>query len=295
MGEFALAKQSYLDANKSKRWLRKAGRLSQVAPGTLRQFRTQPCAGVKFTLVGVGEKHVVAVSADNRLYAWGLNTCGQLGRPLNSDGEPVQVVAEPTPIDFHPFSEDNQDYFRRLYHLVHSGGDLSTPPPPAGPSATHKLHTPHQITQLSVGSDFCAIVTAAGELYTWGCGDFGKLAQGSQHHASTPTLVSTLLRRRLLVQQVSCGHTHMLARTVEGYAFACGDGRFGKLGLGQQRDGHDHGVHQLERVVSLCSTAVVDVSAGRLHSLAVGANGLLYSCGKATGALGHGEERADAA
>ena len=37
-------------------------------------------------------------------------------------------------------------------------------------------------------------ITEKGELFTWGCGTFGRLGHDSEEHVNTPTLVDALAK-----------------------------------------------------------------------------------------------------
>ena len=90
------------------------------------------------------------------------------------------------------------------------------------------------VAHLACGAAHCAIVTDAGELYTWGENGCGQLGHGDKRH---------LKRRRLVVfahgcgagtsiTGVACGRSHTLALTTGGRLFACGSDKHGQLGLG---------------------------------------------------------------
>ena len=104
-----------------------------------------------------------------------------------------------------------------------------------GNAATHK--TPKQIlgpltgkviVQISAGYRHSAAVTADGQLFTWGEGDFGRLGHGDSQFRFVPTLV-----KDILVGSVSCGAAHTLALSSDGKtAWSFGAGDHGKLGHG---------------------------------------------------------------
>lgn len=48
------------------------------------------------------------------------------------------------------------------------------------------------VVGIACGSTYSAAITAEGELYTWGQGNYGRLGHGSSDDHSTPTLVSAL-------------------------------------------------------------------------------------------------------
>lgn len=59
------------------------------------------------------------------------------------------------------------------------------------------------IVHIAVGSTYSAAVTASGELYTWGRGNYGRLGHGSSEDHSLPSLVSALKGHRVI--DVACG------------------------------------------------------------------------------------------
>lgn len=60
-----------------------------------------------------------------------------------------------------------------------------------------------QVVQISCGSTYSAAVTSAGELFTWGRGNYGRLGHGTGEDQATPTLVSALKGHKVV--DVACG------------------------------------------------------------------------------------------
>ena len=56
---------------------------------------------------------------------------------------------------------------------------------------------------ISSGSTYSSAITANGELYTWGRGNYGRLGHGSSEDSSFPSLVSTLKGHRII--DIACG------------------------------------------------------------------------------------------
>jgi E3 ubiquitin-protein ligase HERC2 len=50
-----------------------------------------------------------------------------------------------------------------------------------------------QVVQISAGCEHSGAITAAGELFTWGHGDGGRLGHGDSDARTTPTRVDALL------------------------------------------------------------------------------------------------------
>ena len=71
------------------------------------------------------------------------------------------------------------------------------------PTLISKLSKKHLVVQIAVGSTYSAAVTAAGELYTWGRGNYGRLGHGSSEDQIVPTVVAGLRGHRVV--DVACG------------------------------------------------------------------------------------------
>ncbi len=62
------------------------------------------------------------------------------------------------------------------------------------------------VRQITCGSYHTAAVTDTGELFTWGCGMYGKLGHGNEYGHTEPRCVDSL--REKFVMQVACGSRH---------------------------------------------------------------------------------------
>ena len=69
-------------------------------------------------------------------------------------------------------------------------------------------------------------------MYTWGCGEYGRLGHSDNVTQLRPKQVKALAGQRVI--QVACGSrdAQTLALTDEGLVYSWGDGDFGKLGRG---------------------------------------------------------------
>ena len=127
-------------------------------------------------------------------------------------------------------------------------------------------------------------VTADGAVWSWGDGGRGQLGHGDLQNQLLPKKIEALTGQRVVA--VSAGIRHSLARTADGTVWSWGDGEDGMLGHGDEQN-------QLlpKKVEAFADQRVVAVSAGEDHSLAITADGAVWSWGDGgLGRLGHGED-----
>ena len=119
---------------------------------------------------------------------------------------------------------------------------------------------------------------------SWGYGSYGRLGHSDQQAQWQPKKVEAFAGRRVVT--VSAGDLHSLAITADGSIWSWGGGRFGRLG---------HGDYQNrllpKKIEAFAGRRVVAVSAGSDNSLAITADGAVWSWGQGeSGCLGHGED-----
>ncbi|CAG5129600.1 unnamed protein product, partial [Candidula unifasciata] len=142
------------------------------------------------------------------------------------------------------------------------------------------------IIQICAGSTYSAAISASGELYTWGRGNYGRLGHGSSEDQCYPSLVSALKGHRIVDVACGSGDAQTLAVTDTGAVYSWGDGDYGKLGRG----GSD-GCKVPKLIEKLMGQDVVKVFCGAQFSLALTKSGTVFSWGKGDNfRLGHGCE-----
>jgi E3 ubiquitin-protein ligase HERC2 len=136
---------------------------------------------------------------------------------------------------------------------------------------------------LSVGYFHTAAITQEGHVYTWGLGAHGCLGHGDEFSQYKPRVITDLQHTRIV--SVSAGKSHTLAVTDKGQVYAWGCGARYALGTGRTEDCYK------PKVISFPSNVkIIQVSCGSYHSLALTADGRLYSWGYgAYGRLGHND------
>jgi len=141
-----------------------------------------------------------------------------------------------------------------------------------------------RVVAVSAGGVHSLALAADGSVWSWGEGEFGRLGHGDQQSQLLPQKVEAFAGQRVL--SVSAGGAHSIAITADGAVWSWGGGGDGRLGHGDQQ-------RRLlpKKVEALASRRVVAVSAGDLHSLALTADGAVWSWGEGIGRLGHGDQQ----
>jgi alpha-tubulin suppressor-like RCC1 family protein len=259
--------------------------------------------------VAGGEAHSLVLTATGQLYAFGDNTNGQLGNATNNN--PAAPVANPTPAlvtlpgasgpvtqiaagSFHSLAltSTGQLYAFGLNESGQLGstsnvGTRQANPVPALVSLPSGSGT---VTAIAAGADHSLVLTATGQLYTFGSNRYGQLGDainsGTQTANPTPALVS-LPSGSGAVTQVAAGAYHSLALTAGGQLYAFGDNTYGALG-----NATNYGTSAANPVPAAVamptgSGAVTQVHAGDYHSLVVAGGGLYAFGDDYAGELGH--------
>ena len=126
-----------------------------------------------------------------------------------------------------------------------------------------------------------ACVTKAGEIFTWGCGCFGRLGHGNWRGQYTPKRVETLIGVK--VKMVSCGEDHTAVCTEDGHMYTFGKGKHGQLGHGDKENKTSPAlVHALE------GKCITQVQCGHNYTMALTSSGYTFTWGETeNGRLGH--------
>ncbi|KAG8235151.1 hypothetical protein J437_LFUL015191, partial [Ladona fulva] len=243
-----------------------------------------------------GSKSLFVVSHDGKVYSCGEGTNGRLGLGHRSN------VASPRQI-----TSLNQYVVCKV--AVHSGGKHALAltvdgkvfswgegdDGKLGHGSCLSIHSPRliealrtkRIRDVACGSSHSAAVTASGELYTWGLGEYGRLGHGDLVSQFRPKRVRALAGLRVI--QVACGSrdAQTLALTLDGSVFSWGDGDFGKLGRGGSE-----GCTLPRNIERLNGQGVIQVECGAQFSLALTEAGEVWTWGKGDYfRLGHGSDR----
>ncbi|KAK9831792.1 hypothetical protein WJX74_009408 [Apatococcus lobatus] len=215
------------------------------------------------------------------LYSWGRCDFGQLANGSDS------YVAHPSPCsiarDFNVIHA-SANLFNTA--CITADGDLFT----AGANDSHQLGSKagevelallrveplesHAVQHVAVGEGHMLAIVDNGQLASWGGNDQGQTGTGeASSQVSHPRLLRSTKDSHFV--RIAAGSSHSLALTGSGQVWACGAGRFGKLGHGSEED--QASITCIER---LFPAGIVQVACGENHSAALGLDGRLFTWGR---------------
>ncbi|KAI3356348.1 hypothetical protein L3Q82_017572 [Scortum barcoo] len=196
------------------------------------------CDHAPIKMLSAGGNTSAALTEDGRLFMWGDNSMGQVGL-----GD-VGFAAEPREVDVgEAVMWVSCGYQHSAFVTV--DGDLYT----CGESANGRLgiqvnqlanhRVPQRVqgilgrvTQVSCGGEHTVVLTEE-SVYTFGRGQYGQLGHGTfLFEIDLPKPLEHFCNSS--IKCIACGEKHTAVITDSGLLYTFGDGRHGKLGLGEE-------------------------------------------------------------
>jgi len=242
--------------------------------------------------IACGSGHTVVLTGEGEVYTWGRGDDGRLGHgdngwkyvPRLTHSLAGQVITHVTCGSYHTAAVSSKGnlftWGGGMYGKLGHGNESGHSTPKRVDSLVGLA-----VVDIACGSRHTAIVTSRGCLYTWGDKENGVAGHGdTEGHQYTPKLLERLSGKRV-VQLSACGfHTGCL--TDAGEVYTWGEGKFGRLGHGAERN-----CHSPRLVETLLGKRPVQISCGGFHSAVVTADGKMYTFGGGEhGQLGHGDK-----
>ncbi|PSC70525.1 fructose bisphosphate aldolase [Micractinium conductrix] len=285
----------------------------------LRPFPLSLPGGKKVLQVACGGMHTVALTEGGKIYSWGVNDEGALGRETagelweksgQASGQPGDAY---TPGEVHVPNEagrvvqlstgDSHTCMLTELGAVWAWGTYRDASGVMGfgkhtriqltPVCVYEAKKPEeQILRIASGADHTAGVTAAGALLTWGNGQQGQLGRVGER-LSDRVKMETLLAPHAVpfkrirgvstkIVDVNCGTYATFATTADGHQFAFGLNNYGQLALPGRVP-----IYAPTLVKALEGKGAKLVRSGQHHTLVLTEAGMLLSFGRPTyGRLG---------
>lgn len=255
------------------------GRVDAIAPA--RPQAVGGMADVDVRAVAAGEFLFGALDGAGKVYTWGLNGDGALGRPsaqLNAGPGLVRGVPAVRQLALGRGYMLALTRGQRLYAWGNNGagqlglGHLASLDAPAR-AALDQL----RFDSVAAGATHSLGVSVHGKVYAWGSNQHGQLGQHSDAVPFAPAPLAVRLPER--ARAVAAGMHFSLALGVSGTVYAWGWNSHGQLGLGDTADRH--------AALALPGLARVHaIAAGETHAVAATPEGLFGWGGNANGQLG---------
>jgi alpha-tubulin suppressor-like RCC1 family protein len=257
--------------------------------------------GVTITSVVSGFNDGAAVASNGTAWTWGENGAGQLGNgTTNSDPNPTPVeVQSPPGVIFTRIAVGvgfmvGLDSTGAVWAWGdNTAGQLGNGTIVGNADTPQPVVLPPGVTgaQIAVGDRAGYVLTADGTMYSWGADDVGQLGIGSTTGDAVPTPTEVAAPAGVTFESITTRGSSVYARGSDGGDYVWGDNISGNLLLADQSELF---ANAPELVGNTTGTAFVQFALGGEHSLALGANGVLYAWGdNEHGELGIGTEDND--
>ncbi|KAK2521580.1 Rcc2 [Columba guinea] len=168
----------------------------------------------------------------------------------------------------------------------------------AVPSPTQIMYNGQPITKLACGAEFSMIMDCKGNLYSFGCPEYGQLGHNSDGKfiaraqrieydcELVPRRVAIFIEKtkdgqilpvpNVVVRDVACGANHTLVLDSQKRVFSWGFGGYGRLGHAEQKD---EMVPRLVKLFDFPGRGATQIYAGYTCSFAVSETGGLFFWG----------------
>ncbi len=240
--------------------------------------------------IAVGTNHVLALTKDGEVYAWGDNKYGQLGtNDKDSRTYATKVVGEGGSSTLKRIvdisagetgsSAINEDGWVYVWGNGTNGEN--------GNGTTTSNITPTKTTinkgiSISTGAGHNVALGQSGKVYTWGKNGNGELGIGN---TTNNTTVSSVTKR---ITEISASGHETLLKDVDKKLYACGQNNVGQLGI--ETSGNITELSEVTLPEETRENAIKYIKAGTTSTAILLADGAVYTTGANTnGELGKGD------
>ena len=232
--------------------------------------------------VAASAAHTVAVRSDGSLWAWGLNSNGQLGDGTTTNRSTPVRIGTATNWATVAAGERYTVAVRTDGSLWawgdNAGGRTGLGTVSGSTRAPTRIGADNDWLSVSAGWRHTVAIRVDGSLWAWGLNEGGQLGDGTTTNRNTPTRIGTATDWRF----VSVGVAHTIAARTDGSLWTWGSNRDGQIG-----DGTTTNRNTPTRIGTATNWA--SIVAGNHHTMAITTDGELWAWGNNfNGQLGDG-------
>uniref|UniRef100_A0A7N8XM30 non-specific serine/threonine protein kinase n=1 Tax=Mastacembelus armatus TaxID=205130 RepID=A0A7N8XM30_9TELE len=214
--------------------------------------------------VCAGESHFAVVTVEKELYTWANVACGADFTACVTDEDQMYMFGS--------------DYYGCIGVEGDLGMEILEP-------VLLEFFEERPVRQVSCGDNHVVVLTQSGDIFSWGCGEYGRLGLECEDDFSSPMQVE--IPKGATISSVSCGSDGTFYLTDTGKVLACGNNEFNKLGLSQGISGiKNHPgevlgyIYRTEKKRHQLSRFKIQVIApGKTHTAAIDERGRLITFG----------------
>eukprot|EP00050_Salpingoeca_kvevrii_P003053 m.212435 g.212435 ORF g.212435 m.212435 type:complete len:1529 (+) comp10754_c0_seq1:91-4677(+) len=247
--------------------------------------------------VACGSEHTIA-RTDRGVYAWGMGSHGQLGtgettmkpKPVLVEELSDKTVTAVACGHFHSLvlATDGVWAFGWGMHGQLGNGKTENA---LKPVLIRNLLN-HKIAQIDCGFNHSVVLTANGEVLSFGCGIYGQLGHGTTARHLEPKPIAFL--KNTPIRKITCGENQTLFLTHDDKMLLCGKSCFERGAESKKRSSRTtfmNSLLPLAMELPFPASKIVQMAFGRAHGLLLTDDGLVASWGaNAYGQLGHGSK-----
>lgn len=255
------------------------------------------------TKVSVGGMHVIGLDAQGRLWTWGQNDSGALGRltPKTEDDEdlemntlestPGRVEGIPSNIKFVDVgATDNLSIAVTEEGRVWAWGQFIDDSHKEFRPGVEKQTTPYQIDVRGIvkvvgGANHVLFLDKTGKVWSWGISNSNQLGAPIRKSLHTKVFGPFAIPRLRKVRDIAAGDYQSFAINDKGEAFSWGLNNFGQCGIFDEDligVDDDHNGLSIERPTKVedIPEPIQQIASGSHQSLFLTESGKLYSVGE---------------
>uniref|UniRef100_A0A8D1LU42 RCC1-like domain-containing protein n=2 Tax=Sus scrofa TaxID=9823 RepID=A0A8D1LU42_PIG len=260
---------------------------------------------VRTVVSGSCAAHSLLITTEGKLWSWGRNEKGQLGHgdtkrveaPRLLEGLSHEVIVSAACGRNHTLAltETGSVFAFGENKMGQLGLGNQTD---AVPSPAQIMYNGQPITKMACGAEFSMIMDCKGNLYSFGCPEYGQLGHNSDGKfiaraqrieydcELVPRRVAIFIEKtkdgqilpvpNVVVRDVACGANHTLVLDSQKRVFSWGFGGYGRLGHAEQKD---EMVPRLVKLFDFPGRGASQIYAGYTCSFAVSEVGGLFFWG----------------